>query len=146
MSHWVQLNVIIVFNEYLRSNLAKDNDWEECLKYFSYCYNTSYHSSFDHNFTPFELEYARKSLVPDFLKLDKIDPLYNLDNFALEVKYRLQATAEAARLLLNKNNIRSKTTYDNHINPINIKLHNMVMIRNEARHKNDAIYKGPYSS
>lgn len=91
------------FNEYLRSYLSDDTDWEECLRYFAYCYNTSHHSAFNFKFTPFELVYARKANLPEFLQTQKIDPVYNLDNFAKEAKFRLQVTAQAAQKLLEKN-------------------------------------------
>lgn len=132
------------FNEYLRTYLSDDADWETCLKYFAYCYNTSYHTSFDFKFTPFELVFGRKSNLPEFLLNDRIDPLYNVESFAKEAKYRLQTTAKAAKQLLEKNKLRVKTTYDLNLNPIKIRLNDHVMVRDETSHKHESKFKGPY--
>lgn len=34
--------------------------------------------------------------------------------------------------------------HDEHLNPCNIKLNDKVMLRNEARHKHEPMFKGPY--
>lgn len=133
-----------VFNEYLRTYLDNDSDWEEYLQYFAFCYNISYHSSFDNKYTPFELIFAKNINMPECLGNDKIDPVYDIDNFVKEAKYRLQITAKNAKELLERNKKRSKEIYDRRINPINIKLHDTVMVRDETRHKHDPIFKGPY--
>lgn len=133
------------FNEYLRSYLSDDDDWEECLRYFAYCYNTSHHSSFDYKFTPFELVYGRENRVIEYLQSNRVDPIYNIDHFAKEAKYRLQATAIAARNLLEKNKANVKIRHDAHkSNPIKLRINDKVMVRDGARHKHDAIFKGPY--
>lgn len=132
------------FNEYLRNYLSSETDWEECLQYFAFCYNAAFHTSFDHKFTPFELVYARRANLPQYALSGRMDPLYNIENFAKEAKYRLQLTAEAARNLLNKNKIRTKASYDRHAKPLIIQLNDEVMERDEAGHKHSALFKGPF--
>lgn len=134
-----------VFNEYLRSYLSEDMDWEEYLPYFSYCYNTSYHSSFDYNLTPFELVYARTPISPEYLRSYRTDPIYNIEDFAKESKYRWQEASRAAHELLIKNKIKSKLSLSGNLNPIDVKLGDKVLLIDETRRKHDPIFTGPYT-
>lgn len=48
-----------VLNEYLRSYMT-DSEWDIHLKYFTHCYNISYNATLNHEYTPFELVFAKK--------------------------------------------------------------------------------------
>lgn len=133
-----------VFNEYLRSYLSDESDWEEYLSYFAFCYNTTPHSSFDCKYSPFELVFGRKVLLPGYTRSGTIDPIYNVDNFAKESKYRLQMTAQWARQLLINNKNTSKIAYDARIRPLLVQVDDYVMVRDETRHKHGSIYRGPF--
>lgn len=132
------------FNEYLRSYLTDDTDWEECLAYFAYCYNTSHHASFNYEYTPFELVYARKNNPIEYMQSNRVEPMYNIDNYAYESKYRLQVAAQAARRLIENSKIRSKIEYDKRINPIDLKIGDRVMERDMASHKHEPLFRGPF--
>lgn len=133
-----------VFNEYLRSYLSTGEDWEECMKYFVYCYNTAYHAAFDHRYTPFELVFGRRNTIPDFVQNERIDPLYNLDDYVKEARYRMQVTYQAARRLLELRKNSTKSIYDRNINPLEVKIGDKVLLRNEARGKHESMFRGPY--
>lgn len=134
-----------VFNEYLRSYLTNDSDWEEWLKFFAYCYNTTPHSSFKCEYSPFELVHGRKGDLPKFTQSTAVDPVYNLDNYAKEARYRLHMTSKTAREMLLENKRRSKEFYDGGINPIVISVGDKVLVRNEAGQKHENVYKGPFT-
>lgn len=68
------------FNEYLRSYLSDESDWEEWIKYFAFCYNITHHSSFDFKFTPIGLIYGRRCNSIEYMFSGQIDSIYNLDN------------------------------------------------------------------
>lgn len=67
-----------VFNEYLRAYLT-DNNWDEHLKHFTFCYNIFYNASFDHTYTP------KKYTLPHELS-KTIEQIYNFDNYMKIIK------------------------------------------------------------
>ena len=91
------------FNEYIRSYISIDKtDWDVWLTYFVYCFNTT--PSIAHNYCPHELVYGKQSNLPKhFNSIDTIDPLYNIDDYAKEVKFRLETAYKRARIFLEKN-------------------------------------------
>lgn len=129
-----------VFNEYLRSYLTQLSDWEEYLKYFNFCYNCSFHASFEHKLTPFELVFARKPNVPEIMLDQKVDPIYNIENYAKEAKYRLQLTNKLAREMLDRVKHNVKNQYDKKSKPLNLSINDKVIVVDEARHKHQSIY------
>lgn len=132
-------------NEYLRAYLKDDKtDWPEFVKYYSFCYNTSPNTAIN-NFTPFELVFAKRNSIGNNFNQNKhIDPIYNVDNYSKEVKYRLQLAYDRVRKCIEKCKIKNKSLYDTNINPIKIEIGDNVLVRDEARHKLDKIYNGPY--
>lgn len=49
------------------------------------CYVSSYTSTPNFaigDYTPYELVYGREPNLPDFMTSTKIDPVYNIDNYA----------------------------------------------------------------
>lgn len=58
-----------------------------------------------YKFTPFELVYGRKTRTPECTMTGRgrVDPVYNIDNYANEAKFRLQMTAQLTKKLLIKN-------------------------------------------
>lgn len=133
-----------VFNEYLRTYLKQEPDWENNMKYFSFCYNTTPHTSFNHQYTPFELIFAKRPQAMEILEQHRIDPLYNIDNMAKEIKYRLQYAHKKATELLAKSKQASKENYDRGAKPIRLKVGDKVVLVDETRHKFDPIYRGPF--
>lgn len=132
-------------NEYLRTYLNETrSNWEENLKYFTYCYNITPNSSLDMKFTPFELLYGRKTNNLHIFSDNKIDPLYNIDNYSKELKYRLQIAHSIALNLINKTKVRVKKQYDTILNPIILQQGDKVLISNDGGHKLEKLYLGPY--
>lgn len=73
------------FNQYIRSFVENVRDWEPYLKFFTFCYNTSSHSSLDNKYSPFELVFGNKPNMPYNLT-NRVDPVYNLENYVNEIK------------------------------------------------------------
>lgn len=133
-----------VMNEYLRSYIssAKD-DWDCWLKYFTYCYNTT--PSTVHNYCPYELVFSRSPTLPaDFAK-HTIDPLYNVDNYAKEAKFRLQMAMDRARRYLQQAKEKRKLLHDKSVKELNIKSGDQVLLVNETGHKLEEQFNGPYT-
>lgn len=133
-----------IFNEYLRSYMKDIINWEDFMRYFSYCYNTTPHTSFNTEYSPFELVFGKKPTKIPFLQENKIDPVYNFDNFALETKFKIQNAQSLAIDLLNKTKLNTKAQFDKKSKPLELNINDQVVLKNEARHKHEALFKGPY--
>lgn len=55
-----------------------------------------------HTYCPFELMFGKEPIVPDCLRQRNIEPIYNIDDYAKEVKFRLQVAQSRAFQLINK--------------------------------------------
>lgn len=55
------------YNEYIRAYVNNLDEWENYLPYFTFCYNITTHSSFDNKYSPFELIFSKKAIIPDYL-------------------------------------------------------------------------------
>lgn len=132
------------FNEYIRAYVNNINDWEEYLTYFTFCYNISTHSSLDDKYTPFELVFSKKALIPDYLDNSEIDPIYNYDNFVKETKYRLHTAHKYAQKLLEKSKFRNKHYYDKTAKNVIFKTNDKVNLLKEPYDKHKQTYTGPF--
>lgn len=127
-------------NEYFRAYVEDLRDWDTYLPYFNYCYNTTSHDAFDNKYSPYELVYGRLVNKFENINLNRIEPIYNIDNYALEVKYRLQTAQKEVRALIDKMKIRNKNYYDKRTNVLNVKIGDMILLKNEPYNK----YKAPF--
>lgn len=136
-------------NEYIRAYLTENqSDWDVFLKYYTFCYNITTSSSLGEKYTPYELVFSKKANMPDNLNLDSkmIDPIYNIDDFAKEAKFRLQKANKEAQILLEKSKMRNKKYYDKTSKPLQIELNDLILIEKEPRDKHRAIYTGPFKT
>lgn len=134
------------FNTYLRIYLENGlDDWDEYLKYFCFCYNNNPHTSFDEKFTPFELIFGKKAYLPEQLK-NKIEPIYNIDDYSKEFKFRIQKTHEIAKKLLAKYKENMKTNFDKTAKPLLLGKNDEILIRKEPYDKFKPIYDGPFKT
>lgn len=134
------------FNEFLRTYLPdRLHDWDQLLRYFLFAYNTTPNTSFDLKYSPFELVYGKLPTLIDCVKDRQIDPVYNIDDLANEVKIRLQVAHSHARKLLEEAKRRNKFNYDVNAKPIDLKKGHTVILQNDGRkQKLENTYKGPY--
>ena len=87
------------FNEYIRSQIScNKDDWDIWIKYFTYCFNTT--PSIVHGYCPYELVFGK--LAPQFQqpKSGSIDPIYDIEDYSKEIKYRLEIARDRARKLI----------------------------------------------
>lgn len=109
---------------------TQSDDWDQWIPYYCFCYNTSPHS--EHHYTPFELVFGKKPIYPTSLQnVRKVDPIYNFENYAKELKFKLQATAAKARELLDSAKDRRISNTITNSNPINIQLGEPVWLQKE---------------
>lgn len=131
------------FNEYIRSFVFDMSSWDVYLRYFTFLYNITKSSCFNEQFSPYELIFARKSNCMEFLN-DEIQPLYNVENYVKEIKYRLQTSHKRAKQFLDALKIRNKKNYDKNVNPINLSIGQNVMLKKQPYDKHSSVYSGPY--
>lgn len=74
-------------NEYLRAFLnGKLNEWDMFAHYFQFLYNTTKHDGLLNKFSPYEIVFLRKNLMPHEIFEGKVQPQYNLDDYVKECK------------------------------------------------------------
>lgn len=129
-------------NEYLRA-YSSNFDWDAQLRYFSYCYNTSFHTSLNHSYTPFELVFGRRANEIEFLK-NSIEPVYNMDKYTNILKNTLQIAHKKAIEFIEKMKLKNKLYYDKYTNPIDLKVDEMILVKKEPYNKFSNVYAGPY--
>lgn len=132
-------------NEYLRCfTNAHKTDWDDWIKYYTFNFNTTPH--IEHGYTPYELVFGQKAKLPhDFDKNTNHEPIYNIEQYFNELKFRLQKTNEIAKEnLIKRKETRQLTDYDKY-HPIDLKIGDQIYISNENRKKLDPFYLGPYT-
>jgi len=132
------------FNEYVRSYISVDKtDWDIWIQYFTYCFNTT--PSVVHEYCPYELVFGRlpRQFI-DFNRIDRIDPIYNMDDYSKEVKLRLEIAYRRAKNMLDKAKADRKIKYDRNISNFELKIGDKILLKNETGHKLDNNYLGPY--
>lgn len=73
---------------------------------------------------------------------DTVDLLYNLNDYMLELRYRLQKAQKDARQHLLKNKLQRKYNYDENINSIiSYNKDDLILVKNETRNKLNEQYR-----
>lgn len=130
-------------NEYLRSfSNEHHDDWDGWIKFYSFVYNTTSHT--DTDYTPFELIFGRKANLPQDIFKNKVDPVYNVEQYCNELKYKLQKSNLIAKEKLIKEKHNRLQNLNKYTNSIKISKGDLVYITNENRKKLDPHYIGPY--
>ncbi|RYX87425.1 hypothetical protein EON73_01410, partial [bacterium] len=134
------------FNKYIRIYFENNNeDWKTYIKYFTFCYNIAKNGSNNLNYSPYELVFAKKPIIPPDILNGRIDPIYNIDNYISEARYRLQVAHKKVQQLLDKMKTYNKTQYDKKSNPIDVKINDKVYLEKMPYNKHQPIYEGPYA-
>lgn len=132
--------------EYLRSFIdANLSDWSEIIDFGIFTMNTSVNQSTQ--YTPFELLYGFKCEIPHSVRKPP-EPLYNYDNYACELRYRLQKAHEIARINQLSAKERSKKYVDKRMNSEAFDVGDEVFLKSEKQkgegRKLQALYDGPF--
>lgn len=131
-------------NTYLRNYLNSNayGDWVEWAKTFAFFYNTTPFEG--HGYTPFELVFGRKARMDSLT--ENVTPVYNFDSYVKKLKFRLEYTSKRVKEFLNNFKINQKTKFDIKSNPIELKVNDNVVLKNNAKtNKFNTPYIGPYT-
>lgn len=77
-------------------------------------------------------------------KIQNTSKCYEIENYANEIKIRLNRSLENAKKLIDIAKQKSKEMYDKNTNISNFNTGDLVLIKLESRKKNQSPYKGPY--
>lgn len=119
--------------------------WDTYVRYFVFVYNSTIHLST--GFSPLELVTGHKPLLPSNLQAPHgaLDPLYNHESFAKEMKFKLQLAHKMARDNLLENKQKRKVRFDLRSAPKHLQVGDLVFLENEAMEtKMSSLYTGPY--
>ncbi|KAG5867846.1 hypothetical protein JTB14_018979 [Gonioctena quinquepunctata] len=95
---------------YLRIQVSNNpNLWSSWVQYWCFAFNNTVHT--ETKYTPYELIFGKPVQLPSNLT-DAIDPLYNFENYPLELKYRLQTACSDAKYNLLESKAKRKNRYD----------------------------------
>lgn len=134
-----------VLNEYMRAYLDSNLDeWEKQVEYFTFCYNISKNTCFKFKFSPYELIFGREVTLPDEVLSESMIPIYNIENYAAEVRLRLQCAHKKAREFVEGLKIRNKNYYDKNSRPLDVEIGDRVLIEAEPYNKFKHKYSGPF--
>lgn len=128
---------------YLRTYADKDNTtWDNYLPSAVFCYNTHVHRTTLK--TPFEMVFGRIPNIPSVFKKEP-EPIYNYDDYVLDLKNRLQRMYFEVRQNIVSDKIISKKYYDRNAKPFIVKKGDFVWLKNEARdNKFSSLKTGPF--
>lgn len=129
--------------EYLRNFVQKDPlEWCQWIPFAIFVYNTTPHTSTQ--FTPHELIYGFLAEIPSGLTR-KPQVSYNYENYASELRARLQHSHAIARENLIISKEKSKLQYDKRAKGEIFNVDDQVLLRNEAwKNKLSTIWNGPF--
>lgn len=85
------------------------HSWSDWLPFWCFSFNTSVNTQT--KYTPYELVFGRQCCLPNSLEHD-VEPLYNTDDFCLDLKYKLQVALRDARNNLLACKEKRKDKYD----------------------------------
>lgn len=82
--------------------------------------------------------------MPNEILNGKVEPLYNVDDYVKECKIKMQIVYEETKKFIDTLKLRNKKAYDKKLNPINVKIGDMVKIVKQPYEKFKFIYDGPF--
>lgn len=125
---------------YCNGNLE---NWDVYLKYFSFCCNITKSTTSDLKFSRYELTFRHPVNLPNEI-VNKINPVYNLDNYWKELKFRFQIAHKETAAILEKIKARSKVQYDKSIHPVSFKIGDKIKIQKDPYDKFKHIHQGSF--
>lgn len=130
-------------NEYLRMFANERTiDWDDWLPFYCFAYNTT--PNIDHNFAPFELIFGKTLNAFELCKNQQIDPLYNLDSYLNELKFRLQVTHNNVFQTIQNRKQKRTNKLNQTVKPTDLIIGDIVYLQIENRQKLQPVYSGPY--
>lgn len=116
-------------------------EWFEWIKYFVFTYNIT--PNVDTGYNPFELIFGKLASIPSDIN-EPLHPIYNFQDYTNELRHKLKYSYAKAKEFLEIANINRKDIYDKKINPIMLKINDLVLVKIGNRRKGESPYEGPF--
>ena len=131
-----------VIKEMLRHSVDQNSqNWCEHIPFVTFSFNSAVHEST--NFQPYELLYGNPLEIPSSLQ-KKTEPYYSYDNYAYEMKHKMQTAYNLAKELIIKNKNSTKEYYDKGKNLQDIHIGDKVLILDHTqKNKLTPLWEGP---
>lgn len=131
-------------NQYLRAFTAEDrNAWDKQLPFAIHSYNNTPHSTT--LISPHELVFGFSNPVPTRIT-NNPTPIYNYDNYAEELRARLQHAHKLAKERCDKAKKKHELDWNQSTRPITLQIGDTVFTRNKSKnHKFDHEFEGPFT-
>lgn len=129
---------------YLRNVLQDGSyEWDEWLRQAAYVHNTHVHAA--NKYSPFECLFGFTNKLPTNL-MGKVDPVYNADDYCIELRYKMQRMHVAVRANILEAKNMSKKYYDKTVHKSKIfSIGDKVFLKKEGRKgKLDEVWSGPF--
>lgn len=128
--------------EYMRAYANKEPDnWHLYLNYATFSYNNAVNLAT--GFSPHSLLYGFDIRLPTSVTQGQAS--YDYDSYKRELQTQLRNTQQLAKESILKQKENNKKYYDRKINPIELKVNDLVLLFNEnKKSKFDYPYLGPY--
>jgi len=132
-----------VLTEYLKTQINKDEEWDEHVSLAMFSYNTSVHEST--GYSPYELVFGRIPRTPSAYPPLEEETEVTYQQYLTNLFNKLQDTQEDAKNHLIKSKERSKRYYDQRLNERSFQPGDYVFLLKEPRKGKFADqYTGPY--
>lgn len=132
-----------VLGEYLKQFYTKVKDWDEWVDLAMFSYNTSVHESTQ--FTPYELVFGKVARVPSNHEIEEDFNNRTYAEYLMKLNKKLRKIQALAKEKLIQAKERSKFYYDRKINPLTLKIGDLVYLLKEPKKgKLDDQYTGPH--
>lgn len=116
--------------------------WDIYLDFATFSYNISQNSTT--GFSPFELLFGYEIKLPSSITQNPI-PNYNYENYAQEIRKKLQHAHIMAKEKILQRKKSNKMTHDKNVNQLDLKRNDLVLVlKHKKNHKFDIPYEGPY--
>lgn len=95
-------------------------------------------------YSPYEVIFLRRNLLPNEIFQKNIEPLYDVDDYVKESRIKMKLIHDETVQLIQKVKETNKKFYDKKLNPIKLQLGDLIKIVKEPYEKFKYIYDGPY--
>lgn len=93
------------------------------------------HDGLKNKYSPYEVVFLRKKLMPHEILNSGVEPLYNVDDYVKESKLKMQIIHAETVQLIQKVKQTNKDFYDKKLNPIKLKVGDLIKIVKEPYEK-----------
>ena len=117
----------------------EEHEWHKWVPFYVFAYNVTPGET---GYSPYELIFGKLAYLPTDTVRNR--PVYDIENYAIEIRLRLEKALRTAKNLVDKEKIKRVNKSIDKSNNLNLEVGDLVVINVFNRKKLDVPYKGPY--